>query len=307
MGRLSCTSMGNTIAPLEAITSGAPDVLGAISKLRELPASVPVVHRALAQLEDPDFLVEDLKKVLLADAALSARILRLANSAYFGFRSEVQTVSQAVVLLGQNRIRTLLRRILADNLLLELGYARSAAAPIRKMSLVTATACCALSQLLLRDDPEELLLAGLLHNLGELFFLSRFPTDHWRACRLAETRGYREASLAVFGMTSGRAGKLLLEGWGFPPLYPAAVEYIDDPFAEGCPAGMASAIALAHVGKKLAEPFIAGLDAAEAILRIPAETCDRVGLDSELLALAYHCLPDRMSMEQLQAGRDGLA
>ncbi len=282
----------------------APDVLGAIARLRDLPASAPVVHRALAELEGPEFVVARLRKILLADEAVAARILRLANSAYFGFRSQVHTVSQAIVLLGQNRIRTLLRRILADKLLLDLGQARSAAAPLRRMSLATATACCTLSQLLLREDPEELLLAGLLHNLGDLFFLSQFPAEYWRAGQLAGTLGFQEAAVVVFGMTSGEAGKLLLSAWHFPLLYRFVVEHIDDPFAAQCPPELVFSLTLAHAGKRLAEPFIGGVDAAEAVLRVSPPLCERLGLDAELLAEAYRRIPQRMSLEQLQAGRN---
>ncbi len=286
------------------LTTDAPDILGAVARLRDLPASAPVVQRALAELECLEFVVARLNQILLSDAAVSARILRLANSAYFGFCTEVHTVSQAIVLLGQSRIRTLLRRLLADKLLLELGQARSAAAPLRRMSLATATACCTLSQLLSREDPEELLLAGLLHNLGELFLLSQFPAEFWHAAELAGTLGWQEAAVVVFGMTAGQAAKLLLSAWHFPLLYRVVVEHIDHPFAEQCPPELSFSLALAHIGKNLAESFAGGVDAAEAVLRIPQHLYDRLGLDAELLAAAYRHIPQRMSIEQLQAGRE---
>jgi len=140
--------------------------LAALARVRQLPAGSPAVRRAIALLNRPDFELDAIKKTLMSDAAVCARILRLANSAYFGFRCEVRTISQAIVLMGQQRVRTLLFRIVADKIWSELGDT-AAAQPVREISLVTATAACSLAQLLFRDDSEEILLAGLLHNRSE--------------------------------------------------------------------------------------------------------------------------------------------
>lgn len=278
-------------------------VIAAVGSLRELPASVVAVQRALAQLDYPEFVVADVKKTLLSDAAIAARVLRLANSAYFGFRSEVQTISQAIVLLGPQRIRTLLLRILADKAIAEIAGGRAAALPIRKMSLATATAACTLSQLLLREDAEEVLLAGLLHNIGDLLLLARFPAEYSRACELAQALGHSRAEEEIFGINCGQAGRRLLEHWHFPRLYTIVVEYIDQPLAPDYPPELHVAVALAHTGKKLAEALLAGQTAAEATARVTPEIAQLLGLDAALLAEVYETLPQRMSLEQLQAGR----
>ncbi len=294
--------MGNSPVPLDRTSPSLPNIPAAIAGLRHLPASAPVVQKALAQFENPNFEVNDLKKTLLSDPAIAAQTLRLANSAYFGFRSEVQTVSQAIVLLGQNRIRTLLRRVLVDKLLAELARGCSAAVPLRKMSLATATACCALSQLLQRGDAEEMLLAGLLHNIGDLFLLAKFPVEYWQAIPNAAALGYQESIRAVFGMTTMEAGKRLLEAWQFPAFYGIAIEWLDDPLASACPAAFSDAIALIHCGKKLAESLISGAGVEEAIQTVPPEISERLSASPELLAEIYQNLPQRMSLEQLQAG-----
>ena len=295
--------MGNPNALPNTAALTPLDVQAAIARLHDLPASAPIVRRALAELENPEFAVADVKKTLLSDSALAARVLRLANSAYFGFRSEVQTVSQAIVLLGPQRIRTLLRRILVDKIMADLASRRPDAAPVRRMSLATATASCTLSQLLLREDAEEMLLGGLLHNIGELFFLSQFPAEYLQVRRLAENLHEKEAAQAVFGITSCQAGKQLLGRWNFPLLYRVVVEHIDEPLAANYPAELTVAVSLVHSGKKLAEAFVADLEAAEAVTRVSPEVSSLLGLDSELLAEVYQTLPQRMSLEQLQAGR----
>lgn len=295
--------MANSIVPLGTASSITPRVMTALARLRELPASAPIVHRALVLLENPDFVIAELKKTLLSDPAIAARVLRLANSAYFGFRSEVQTVSQAIILLGQHRIRTVLQRILVDKLLSDLAHGRSAASPLRKLALATATASCTLSQLLLREDAEEMMLAGLLHNIGDLFFLSQFPAEYAHASQMAEQLGRQDAMMTIFGLAAGQAGKLLLENWRFPPLYTAVVEHVEEPFAPACPPEFATPIALVYAGVRLARPFVARAPVSEAIQRVPADVCELLGLDAELLTEVYQTLPQRMSLEQLQAAR----
>ena len=274
----------------------------AIARLRQLPVAGPAAPSALAQLDRPDSAVEELKKTLLSDEALPARILHLANSAYFGFRSEVRTVSQAIVALGPQRIRTLLLRIVADELWNEMARG-DAAAPLREMSRATATASCTLAQLLFRDDAEEMLLAGLLHNIGDVFLLSQFPDEYQSMRELCCDLRHADAAIRVFGITAPQAGKRLMETWGFPPLYLAVVEHLADPFSPECPSEYQPAVALVSVGKALAEPFEAGASTDDALAVLPYDICDRLGLEQDLLVEVYETMPQRMSLEQLEAAR----
>jgi hypothetical protein len=199
-----------------------------------------------------------------------------------------------VVLLGQSRIRTMLRRILADRLLSELGFGQSG--HIRRRSLAAGTACCLLAQLLAGDDAEEALLAGLLHNIGELFFFSRFPVQYEQA----QTEGTIDLSL---GMSRWRAGKLLLESWRFPGVFQAAAEFCETPLAEACPPEHRRHVWLVHAAKELAEAFIASSPPGERLDRIPPPVREALCLDADLAAEIIARLPERMSLEQLQAGR----
>jgi HD-like signal output (HDOD) protein len=120
---------------------------------------------------------------------------------------------------------------------------------------------------------------------------------------LAQELGLRRASAQVFGAPPEICGRLLLEIWGFPRLYSAIVEHMDCPLDARRPAEYASAIMLVHAARRMAEPFVAGSDAAEAIRAVPSEVCDELGLQPDLLAEVFQTLPHRMSLEQLQAAR----
>jgi HD-like signal output (HDOD) protein len=268
-------------------------ILAAISEVRDLPACTPVIVQALSCLEDPDGTMSELKGLLMSDQAVAARILRLANSAYFGFRSEVHTVSRAVVLLGQDRIRTLLHRILLDRLLGELAYGQ--AVEIRGLSLTTATASCLLSQLWAREDAEQMLLAGLLHNIGELFCAARFPEQYG-----AVSRG--QADPAMFGLRWERAGALLLEAWHLPRPYQAAAEFWLNPCA--CPPEHEAGVWQVHAARKLAEGHLSHSSPHEVLRTIAPPIRERCRLDQDLAEEILRILPERMSLVQLQAARE---
>ena len=296
--------MGNLTAPLEVHNADKQErIRAAIARLRDLPASAPVVSKALRQLDNPDYQMGEVKKTLMSDQAVTARILRLANSAYFGFRSEVQTLSQAVVLLGQQRIRTLLQRILVDKIWLDLGHGQSAAAPLRSTSLTTATASCTLSQLLDREDAEEMLLAGLLHNIGDLLLLTQFPQESELLNQAGSVEKRAQAAAEMFGMSAGRAGRLLLDSWHFPPLYGWVAEHCENPLSPECPPQAAAKVALVYVAKQLATASMSGLGVEEAVSGVSAEVCGHFEMEADLLAEVYQGLPERTSLEQLQAAR----
>jgi len=148
-----------------------------------------------------------------------------------------------------------------------------------------------------------LLLAGLLHNIGDFFFLSQFPAEFERVFQLGQFMERREAESTVFGITAARAGKLLLENWRFPPLFGTVAEHCDFPLHADCPAEFHQALALVYAGKKLAEAAAAKENAQQALQRIAPHVCQTFGLEPDLLTEVYQSLPERMSLEQLQAGR----
>jgi hypothetical protein len=288
--------MAEPAAPVESEEIASARVLEAIGRLRDVPASIPVVQEALRILDAPDCPIAELKVLLSSDQGVAARLLRLANSAYFGFRSEVRTISQTVVLLGPGRIRTTLSRILADEALRHLGYETPAAADIRRLSRATATASCLLSQMLLREDAEEMLLAGLLHNIGELVSLRLFPREYGQR---APSRG----GFAVYGVTAGQAGRHLLASWNFPPLYPLVAGCWEDPVGLHCPPDGLFAAGLIHAARRLAEAFLARCGAAAAAQSLSPGLQEVLRFEDELFEAVYEALPQRISSQQLLAGR----
>ena len=272
-----------------------------IARLQSLPAFYPALQKALRLAQDPDAGNSQLQQAIHADQAIAARVLQLANSAYFGFYSRVQTVSLAVSLIGRERTTTLLLRLMAEELLTLLAGYKAAAGEIRRLSLATSAAAHTLADRMLRSDKEEILLAGLLHNIGDLMMFTQFREHYEEVLRLAEEMPRAEAEKAVFGMESRVAGKRLLEAWNFPPFFPSVVEHHTDPWSAHFPTAPLAAIALIHGARQMAEAAIRGDDSARMLLSLPPRLLSTLEVDREFLADVYDQLPEaiaRLSGEQ---------
>ena len=83
---------------------------------KNLPALPQVAWEAMSLIEDPDSRAEDLQKIISRDQALAARVLRLANSAYYGVSRTITTLSGAIVMLGFDTVRFLVLAAASESL-----------------------------------------------------------------------------------------------------------------------------------------------------------------------------------------------
>src|SRR5262249_2268269 len=142
-------------------------------KLADLPPLPVVVTRIMETINDPNTSAEDLHRLIALDQGLSSKILRIVNSAYYGFPKRISTITHAVVILGFNTVRNLVLGVSAFGMLSQ----KSSAAGLNRTkfwehSVATAVGASVLAK---KKRPksravvEEAFLGGLLHDIGELF------------------------------------------------------------------------------------------------------------------------------------------
>jgi HD-like signal output (HDOD) protein len=175
----------------------------------------PVVQKALKQLDDHNITSSGLQQTLIADPASIMRVLKLANSAYFSARGQVKTVAAAITLIGFERLRSLLRCVLVSGLFEMLSTRRPAAMKIRARALATAGMSHQIARGFDNVDAEEWLVAGLLHNIGELTLSWVSPEMYASSLKLSDSLPRREAQDLIFGVDSHRVGCWVLDNWCF--------------------------------------------------------------------------------------------
>ncbi len=192
-----------------------------------------VCIRINAMVNDPEVSAADIGKVIQQDPALTARLLRIANSPLYGFAAEIGTVSRAVTVLGNKEIRDLAfatSAIKAFNI-------KPGLATIEELwahNIYCATACRYLTAASTKGRTESIFIAGLLHDIGRLLFLSLLPEDSVLAIqRLSET-GHGESNLClaeqeVIGFDHTEAGGELILQWNLPDSLYECVRYHHEP------------------------------------------------------------------------------
>lgn len=191
--------------------------------------SLPDVALRLNELVgDPDTTNKEIVEVLQLDAGLAATVLRLANSAWYGLSSKVDTLSRAVTLIGHGALR--------DLVLAAAFIKRFQGIPGEFVNMKSfwdnSVACGVVARNLSRRcrlrESEQMFLAGLLHKIGRLVFFEARPRQYREV--LAQAADSSEAALVaserqVFGFHHADLGGELLRSWRLPPLLGVVVTH----------------------------------------------------------------------------------
>ncbi len=228
------------------------------------------------------------------DQVLAAKVLRLVNSGFYGFRTPITTITQAMVLLGFDVVKTL---VLSASVLDILELMNKHLAGLWEHSLATARVADVLANRLRLANPEEVAVAGLLHDLGKVIIAQKFPAEQQAIREVVETKGclQLQAEREALGVTHPEVGMWLLKKWGLPEklVYPIAYHHAFHPTRE-----FADRTAIIHVADILcrARGFGYAGDSripainrqAWAMLRISMADVDDIygQLDDELADLA---------------------
>lgn len=252
---------------------------------KDLPPLPDVVVRVLDATERENVTAAEIERLLTHDPALTAKTLRVVNSAYYGLSKQVATVQQATVILGMTQIRNLVLSVAALGLI-KVQSARQREVLRECWEHGVGTACA--SQKLarrLRLEPKVLELSfvsGLLHDLGKLFLYGNFPEMYHEV--LVQFEGSNvpliEIERQALGLTHPEIGRELAISWKFPDPLVEAIAGHEGPFDESTP----TLVALVH----LASGVAARLDEVESlIVRVDPLIWQRFDLNSlDLVELA---------------------
>jgi HD-like signal output (HDOD) protein len=187
-----------------------------VARLRDLPTLPATVLRITELINNPKSSARDISRVITDDQVLTARLLRLVNSSFYGFPQRISTVTGAIVLLGFDAIKSMLMTTSIFDLFLTKD--RAAKQRIERLwdhSLGCAIGAKVIGAYLRHDKLEELFVAGLLHDIGKVIEILSFPDEFASISALIKKDGIliAEAENQILGFTHADIGKLLAEKW----------------------------------------------------------------------------------------------
>ena len=236
----------------------------------ELPSMSEVARELIHSLNQESISVQQVSAIIAKDAALSAQLLRLANSAQFGLPRGVGTLDEALALVGLARVRAVaVGACLA-------GSFPTIAGLDRKAFWQSSMACAGYCQWLastLGIDTQTAWLTGMMLRLGELLIGRAQP----KALKEIEKQPMRpgerwQREQQLVGFSEGQITAELARRWNFPMQMVQALQRASDPLLEQAFSRLGAALHLAYL---LAE----STDARQAIEELPVEVIDSLKLD----------------------------
>jgi putative nucleotidyltransferase with HDIG domain len=213
-----------------------PELKQLVSRVHSLP-SIPSVYTELIQaIQSPDVSAKEIGRIIGQDLAMTAKILQLVNSAFFGVRRQVTSAAEAVIYLGVDTVRALALTISVFSQFDTREIPGFSIETLRDHGLTVATLArhIAHSLHLSKTDVEDAFLGGLLHELGKLVLACNYPKEYRAVLEKLQQPGARtrQAELEVFGTTHAEVGAYLLWLWGLPDAVTEIVAHYEHPDPE---------------------------------------------------------------------------
>ncbi len=243
------------------------------SKTKELQRLPPVAIKILNLTDKPDAKVQDLERVIRNDTAITASVLRIANSSFYSLPKKVETVERAIVILGFRTISNM-----AVSLAIMTDLYRSEDTWLQRIfqrSLACAIACRVLSSKLNVGDRDELFVVGLLHDMGMVVLRSQSPQIYQTLLEEPQKHPQQlcKAERFQFGFSHTHLGERLARDWGFPEFIRAMTLYHH------------------HFGKMKSVKPEGSFTKQLALVSLADQVCEKMGLGYQLQGSSTWCNP----------------
>jgi len=263
-----------------------------VQKIEQLP-TLPVMAMRILEASSSDNSIGEISEIIEQDQAICAKILRVANSAYFGFLRQISTISNAVVLIGLNTVKSLVLGTSIVDMFKEENTEESF--DVERFwihSISSASAARLLSRHLRELKSDDLFTVSLLHDIGKIIFDIYFYDEYRIVLRNAKIYGKKdivELEMSMFGTDHTMVGFWLGEKWKFPPLLLSSIRYHHKPemtpveFRMHCYVVAVSTILSTQVGQGSSVHNLIPDDPTEYLnyLKIPVSKYDEIKKELE--------------------------
>ena len=252
------------------------------SAIKSFPGMPGTAVKLLGLIDDPSMRVSQIEEILRHDPGLTANVLRLANSAYFGIPSKVGSIRQAVILLGLKR---LIQMVIAAcvSAIMDKSVPGYDLPPgeLWRHSIAASVAAEGLVKVLKVEAAEEIFTAALLHDVGKLV-LGDFVKDEFKQIETAVSQGisFEMAEKIVLGANHAEVGARILTKWLLPPEIVNAVQFHHAPETSEQRSSM---LDIVHVANFISMMIGIGIGRDGLQHQPSVEVTERLGLEPEHL------------------------
>lgn len=192
--------------------------------LGSLPAVVIRINQAI---DDPSSNAAKIGRIVNEDPALTAHLLRLVNSPFYGFRSRIDTVFRAIAIIGHRELRHLVLTAHALKTFSDMPNELISMPIYWRRSLSIGVMTRILASYARERDIERLFISGLLHDIGSLLIYQQLPHEASDIIIRSKAQGIciRDLEEEVLGFDHAEVGGALLQAWELPAILVDSVRY----------------------------------------------------------------------------------
>lgn len=291
-GTAEMTSIKNVVSEYNPREKLKPTEAGLVESIKDLSPVAGIAGRLFEMIHDEDVDFGKLKDEIYKDHALTANILKMCNSAYFGMPRQINNLSQAIVLLGSKA----LKKIVLTALIKPIYETGPNNYFLRRRDLFRHALGCALSADLLArkvgfPDPELAFVAGLIHDIGKVILGQYAPGEFNRLIDVVTSgkKTFEEAEQGVFGYSHAQVGGLVAENWKLPTVLIESIAFHHRPIRANTGQRVAS---LVHVADTVCNILGLGCGRAGFVNPIASEIMSIVPFSAEQIEDTITHLPD---------------
>jgi HD-like signal output (HDOD) protein len=202
-----------------------------ISQIKELPPLPQSLLRLIEIVHNEVESASELESLILYDQALTAKVLRIANSTYYGCRGSIKTVSKAIVMVGLNQAKSICLCALFMNLFSNGGSIEPLLRErLWKHAFATSRIAVEISKRRTWLNQEEAAVLGIIHDIGHLVMATHFSEQFSNILETAANRKCPPWCVEMqVGFSHTQLGKYLASRWAFPESFQAVIEYHHTP------------------------------------------------------------------------------
>ncbi|KXK10253.1 MAG: HDOD domain-containing protein [Fimbriimonadaceae bacterium] len=273
------------------------DVAVKIARSENLSILPEVGRQVIRLIDDPDASVAKLESLIERDPAMSAKIVRVANSAYYG-HSNIGSIGRAVTVLGMNIVRSLVTTIVYQQVVKDYdGFSKGFAYGLWRHSVATGIVARILAKIKMPLKAENLYAASLIHNVG-LLSMGRFCSDQLVTV-IAEARKGERSILEVeheqLGFDHTEVGELIGQKWGLPEFMITALRYHHSPLEAPANQETATIVAVSQLAAQRAGYTFEFVATPEPI---PTEWLEAIELSEDQIPAVESVLHSEMEKVQ---------